>query len=335
MEEKPHIQEYTAQQIATLSSRLNKRLGPEYIATRTGPGNSKVAYLPAEKVIGLANEVFGFNGWSSSVQNIQIDYVEENAAKGTVSIGLSVVVRITLKDGTYHEDIGYGSIDNSRSKAAAFEKAKKEGTTDALKRTMRNFGNVLGNCIYDKDYIKKVSQIKIPNGRFDVNDLYRHEDYVVKKEKEEPERKPLMKAPAVPIPVQQLPPQIVPEDSFDNGEFDGAFDDCDLADFDTDEVVIPENVQSKPQPSLLNSRLPPSNITPSKPPQHKPDQHNTSRLPPITNSIPDMYAQQPIPPQPRSQSPGDTSQDFNPQIPVNPAVGFFSAKAADSLDRFQ
>ena len=42
-----------------------------------------------------------------------------------------------------------------------FEKTKKEATTDALKRALRNFGNVLGNCIYDKDYISKVTRMKV------------------------------------------------------------------------------------------------------------------------------------------------------------------------------
>ena len=59
------------------------------------------------------------------------------------------------------KDIGYGQTENCKGKAAAFEKAKKEGTTDALKRTLRNFGNVLGNCIYDKDYLAKVSKVKV------------------------------------------------------------------------------------------------------------------------------------------------------------------------------
>lgn len=58
------------------------------------------------------------------------------------------------------QDIGYGHIENCKGKAAAFEKAKKEGTTDALKRTLRTFGNVLGNCIYDKEYLSKVVKIK-------------------------------------------------------------------------------------------------------------------------------------------------------------------------------
>jgi hypothetical protein len=41
-----------------------------------------------------------------------------------------VKVRITLKDGgVYREDLGYGVMDNARTKAQALEKAKKEATT--------------------------------------------------------------------------------------------------------------------------------------------------------------------------------------------------------------
>lgn len=88
-------------------------------------------------------------------------------------------MRVTLRDGTYHEDIGYGSIENARGKAMAFEKAKKEGTTDALKRTLRSFGNVLGNCIYDQGYVKQVTKIKAqPVKKFDQDNLHRHSDFV-------------------------------------------------------------------------------------------------------------------------------------------------------------
>lgn len=72
---KPHVSEYTAKEIATLSSRLEKQLGPEYISSRPGAAGQKVHYLAADKCINLANEVFGFNGWSSGIQNIQIDFV--------------------------------------------------------------------------------------------------------------------------------------------------------------------------------------------------------------------------------------------------------------------
>lgn len=73
---KRHISEYTAREIATLSSRLEKQLGPEYISTRPGASGQRVPYLAADKCINLANEVFGFNGWSSGIQQIQIDFVQ-------------------------------------------------------------------------------------------------------------------------------------------------------------------------------------------------------------------------------------------------------------------
>ncbi|KAL8983066.1 MAG: hypothetical protein Q9205_002596, partial [Flavoplaca limonia] len=182
-EVRPHVSEYTAQEIATLSSRLEKQLGPEYISTRPGASGQRVPYLAADKAINLANEVFGFNGWSSCIKEIHLDFIEESQSTGKVSLGLSVIVRVTLRDGTYHEDMGYGHIENCKGKAAAFEKAKKEGTTDGMKRALRNFGNILGNCVYDKDYVAKVSKIKVAPSKWDPVNLHRHADYApVKKE---------------------------------------------------------------------------------------------------------------------------------------------------------
>lgn len=140
-------------------------------------------YLAAEKSIQLANEVFGFNGWSSQIIDVAVDFVDENPQTQKVSIGLSVIVRVTLRDGTFHEDIGYGHIDNCKGKAAAFEKSKKEGTTDALKRALRSFGNVLGNCIYDKEYLSKVTKVKAQPAKWDVDNLHRHPTFErIKKE---------------------------------------------------------------------------------------------------------------------------------------------------------
>ena len=53
---------------------------------------------------------------------------------GKISCGVTAVVRVQLKDGTFHEDVGYGMADNQKSKGAALEKAKKEAVTDAMKR---------------------------------------------------------------------------------------------------------------------------------------------------------------------------------------------------------
>ena len=52
-------------------------------------------------------------------------------------IGISAFVRVQLKDGAYHEDVGYGVSEGMRSKALSLEKARKEAVTDGLKRALR------------------------------------------------------------------------------------------------------------------------------------------------------------------------------------------------------
>jgi DNA repair and recombination protein RAD52 len=94
----------------------------------------------------------GFNGWSSSIVEMTNDFLDESAGK--FSCGVSAIVRITLKDGSFHEDIGYGCSENQRQKGAALEQAKKTAVSDGIKRAIRNFGNVLGLTVYDRDFIK-------------------------------------------------------------------------------------------------------------------------------------------------------------------------------------
>lgn len=334
---------------------MSKRLGPEFISTRPGPGNQKIAYLSAEKAINLANEVFGFNGWSSSIQNIQIDFVEENATTGKVSIGLSVVIRVTLKDGTYHEDIGYGGIENCKGKAMAFEKSKKEATTDALKRALRNFGNVLGNCIYDKDFVTRVSKVKAGPTKFEVNDLYRHPDFAPKQEEDVKSSNQMQ---SITNGTTDSSPEF--EDSFDVADFDDVDLEGGLG--RPDEVIIPADIehQSLQGPGLGARNM----VTPSKAPQIRPSAGIRQPAgPDRASSYSRVQAPtaQPNPPPSRSvtsygqgqdislasdknnsSSPGLPSEHFAPQhatpapLPGQPAgvpvAGFYSAKAAQTVD---
>ncbi|PGH22951.1 hypothetical protein AJ80_03000 [Polytolypa hystricis UAMH7299] len=285
----PRINKYTEQEIMTIQSRLNKQLGPEYISSRQGPGGVRVHYLAAEKSINLANEVFGFNGWSSSIQNIQIDFCDENPNTGKINVGLHVVVRVTLKDGTFHEDIGYGHIENCKGKAAAFDKAKKEGTTDALKRTLRTFGKALGNCIYDKEYLAKVTKLKVVPTKWDVDGLYRHADYApVKKDPQPPAPEPKMHTSDLDSLPSRLPNTEQSEETLPL-EFEGdfgsdLFDEADFAEThaeDADDTLLLEPEPPVQQKFVRNqgastgyqpqrnpgppSRVPNHMVTPSKP----------------------------------------------------------------------
>ncbi|ORY68875.1 uncharacterized protein BCR38DRAFT_482345 [Pseudomassariella vexata] len=357
---KARISEFTASEIATLQSRLEKQLGPEYLSARSGPSGQKVHYIPAEKCIALANEVFGFNGWSSSVQNIQVDFVDENTQTGKISLGLSVIMRITLRDGTFHEDIGYGHIENCKGKAAAFEKAKKEGTTDALKRSLRNFGNVLGNCIYDKDYLSKVTKMKVTPTRFDERNLHRHSDFA-----KEPEMRIESKSEALPEPKGEVQkagtvatmPNVSSVESLDDD-----FGDFDMADFGVtdeghpDEVMLPAsheaNSNDKPQIAPNDQSRPSSNSVNSLPKPIQPPSRALTRS--VSNGNPPPR-QQPYTPQPAQragapmQNRPNGQQQAKPPNPPNgnsgvttpgqangeaaPAVGFLSARSATLLQQ--
>ncbi|KAG7819931.1 hypothetical protein KL909_004680 [Ogataea angusta] len=181
---------YTPEELERLKTALDRKLGPEFISIRSGPGQSKVNYLEGWKAINLANEIFGPTGWRSELRSFQVDYIDER--NGRVSLGLSSIVRVILRDGTYHEDIGYGSIDNCNSKSAAFDKCKKEAATDGMKRALRQFGNSLGNCLYDKDYLKRICKVKPIPLTFDEDELMRHEEKPKAMSLKEPERKPMV-----------------------------------------------------------------------------------------------------------------------------------------------
>ena len=120
------ISEETAKKIATLQVKLNQKLGPEFISQRPGPGGgSKLTYVEGWKIINLANEVFGFNGWSSSVVNLTTDFADYSEESRRYCVGVTAIMRVTLRDGVFHEDIGYGILENAKSKGAALDKVSR------------------------------------------------------------------------------------------------------------------------------------------------------------------------------------------------------------------
>ena len=66
---------YNQDEAAAVQAKLNRRLGPEFLAYRPGPTGAQQAYLTGERAVGLANEIFGFNGWSSNIREVVLDYV--------------------------------------------------------------------------------------------------------------------------------------------------------------------------------------------------------------------------------------------------------------------
>ena len=135
-----------------IGSLLRLHLARDEISSRQGAGSSRYQYLTTNKAVELANYIFGYDGWSSAIQDITIDFLEESK-DNRWNVGVSCIMRITVRGGACREDVGYGQTVNMPGKAEALEKAKKEAVSDGLKRAMRLFGNKLGNCLGDQQYM--------------------------------------------------------------------------------------------------------------------------------------------------------------------------------------
>ena len=67
--------DFTKEEKEAIQRCLSLHLGPEYITYRPAPTGGKVAYIEGWRALELANETFGFSGWSSSVQDMAVDFV--------------------------------------------------------------------------------------------------------------------------------------------------------------------------------------------------------------------------------------------------------------------
>lgn len=150
-----------------LNARLSKRMTKADTKTRVGHGNTKVTYVTSHKAIEITNEIFGFNGWSCQIVKMETHFIEKDESSGKWSCCITAQVKISLRDGTYHEDIGIGSSEGMKSKCAAFENSVKEAVSDARKRCLRVFGNALGNCLYEKEYLVALKSGKAKSYRND------------------------------------------------------------------------------------------------------------------------------------------------------------------------
>lgn len=65
---------------------------------------------------------------------IQMNGLQLEELNGKYRTGCSALVRVTIKDGCYKEDIGYGSVDGEKSIPLAIEKSRKIAVSNGIKR---------------------------------------------------------------------------------------------------------------------------------------------------------------------------------------------------------
>jgi len=116
-------------------------------------GNVSLSYLEGFDVIETANKIFGYGNWDYNITSLTQVSQELNHNQNNI-ICYKAVVNVTVHDLTHsksvtREDVGFGT-GIAKILADAHEGGAKEAVTDAIKRTLRSFGNQFGNSLYDK-----------------------------------------------------------------------------------------------------------------------------------------------------------------------------------------
>jgi DNA recombination protein Rad52 len=137
---------FSEAQIAALKANLD----PAHIKKPDGKFGPKGDYIEGWHAINEANRIFGFDGWSYSIDLCRDDLREATDSKGNSQWQAAYTCICTVQaGGVSRQDVGFGS-GFSKNIGDAIEGATKEAVTDALKRCLRTFGNVFGLALYDK-----------------------------------------------------------------------------------------------------------------------------------------------------------------------------------------
>jgi len=100
-----------------------------------------------------ANHVFGFDGWSYHVADLQL-IAEEPVKKGDregFRVGYRAIVEVRVGQ-VLRGDTGYGdALEYTGNRITPHELASKEAVSDALKRCLASFGSQFGLDLYGED----------------------------------------------------------------------------------------------------------------------------------------------------------------------------------------
>lgn len=131
---------------------LKYDIEPSRIRSRN-KGNITLSYLEGFDLMETANKIFGYGNWSYTITSLDQVSQETNSNQNVV-VCYKALVTITVYslDHSKHitkEDVGFGT-GIAKTLADAHEGGAKEAVTDAIKRSLRSFGNQFGNSLYDK-----------------------------------------------------------------------------------------------------------------------------------------------------------------------------------------
>lgn len=131
--------------------RLNEKLDASKVKQREGAFGKNLDYLETWYCIQQANDIFGYDGWSSEttrLEHIGTILGKDKNGKERYTCAYRATVRITVGN-AIREGSGFGN-GLGKDELEAHELALKEAESDAKKRGLMQFGNQFGLALYDK-----------------------------------------------------------------------------------------------------------------------------------------------------------------------------------------
>lgn len=166
--------EWSVKRIGQLQAKIEQYTYRIYHSSRYGKHNLS-RLIPGYVFTNFANECFGYDGWSTEVEEIStlehIENAECEGKKGSHTVLAEARLKLTLKDATYTSSGGFGKA-TMPAKGDAFAKAKKEAINDALKNCLLGFEKIIidhevkvkGNYYADGIYKTKEPETRAKNG---------------------------------------------------------------------------------------------------------------------------------------------------------------------------
>lgn len=152
----PHYPE-TLHVSAQMSENIGAPVDRAVISSRPGGGNTTQSYLKGDIIADNLNAVFGPLGWEVEADIHQIDDWNETKQKQNAQVNMHVVqvvsnVKLTIKKTTEtgsdtvfkQPGIGYGEVEEGKSRKEAFGMAVKGSATDGFKRCASLLGKRFG-----------------------------------------------------------------------------------------------------------------------------------------------------------------------------------------------
>lgn len=144
-----------------IAQKIDRAVDAAVISSRPGGGNTTQSYLKGDIIADQLNQVFGPLGWMVEANIHQMDdwsetkTVTRNNARTEISMHMVQVVanvKLTIKkitpegsDTVYvTPGIGYGEVEQGKSRKEAFGMAVKGAATDGLKRCASLLGKAFG-----------------------------------------------------------------------------------------------------------------------------------------------------------------------------------------------